>query len=99
MSRLNASGLITISPELLAFQKYVAEKTAISSQPLRTATWIWTRRLCAPDIIPPDEKPIKRAPSTFAKFNDGLGESGITLEEAKQGIRDYFKQNKAGNEL
>jgi len=95
MGCLSASGLITVSPELLAFQKRVAEKTAISSQPFRTSAYMWTRYLLQ---FIPAEKPTKPAPSNFAKFNDGFGESGVTLEEAKQGIRNHFKQNKAGNE-
>ena len=81
---------ISISPEFLAFQKHVAEKTAISSRPLRTAAYMWTRYLCRPEFIP-DVKITKRASSNFAKFNDGFGKSGVTLEEAVAGIRKFIR--------
>ena len=87
---------LTIDADILAFQKEVSEKTAISSRPLRTSAYMWTRFLYR---LIPSEKHTKPAPSNFAKFNDGLGESGVTLAEAMTGIRQFIRGADTGEEV
>jgi len=88
MSHPMTQGVIHIDADMLNFQKYVSTKTEKSTRTLRTAAYMWTRFLSS--LILPVE-PSKPAPSNFAKWNDGFGESGITLDEAKRGIGEYIK--------
>lgn len=86
---------LVVDADILSFQKYVSTKTAISSCPTNTAGCLWSRFLQS--IIPPETQQ-KRAPSTFAKFNDGFGESGVSLAEAVAGIRKFIRgEDSEGN--
>jgi len=84
---------LIIDADILAFQKFVSTKTAISTKPIDTAGCYWARHL---QTIIPTVKESKRAPSNFAKFNDGLGESGVTLAEAIAGIRKFIRGTDTG---
>lgn len=84
--------IVAIDAQILEIQEYVSKYTAKSTRKLLTAAHIWTRRL-AKEAIPP-ETIKKPAPRNFAKWNDGFGESGITLEESKRGIKAFIKNDK-----
>jgi len=88
VSHPNTPNILIIDADLLGFQKFVSSKTAQSSRKLRTASYLWTRFLSSLITL---DKPKKPAPANFAKWNDGFGETGISLNESMQGIKQYIR--------
>ena len=81
---------IDIDQDLLSFEQYVATKTPASANPIKGAGYLWSRYLLRQLSGRKISHTIKK-PSLVARFNDGVGVSGISLSTAMARIGAFLR--------